>query len=1195
MFLPLCILVSLSFAFSDTCLNSGTNPDCPDPTAPVEIKKSDITDNVYNFCHCRYEKEITFANDVDKIPEYFFSSSTILSKIKITSSITEIGDYAFQDAKVSLPIELPSTLKSIGDGAFQCTNSDNDFKILKVSFATYTDLDSIGNYAFQSQDELEITGTITSNIIGTSAFEGCSRINAPIIISKRTYHGGKIGSNAFYGTTMLYNSLNVQKPDSHKDIEYPTIGASAFEDSGIKEIVLPHMKEINQKAFYNCDKLTGSKNELDVEKINKNAFENDALATFPTISAQSIEEGAFRNCLSLNPTSIKVLPTKHVGGSIGKEAFLNCIAFTNTLLEIVEPNEPEEGVEGEKTYSTISESAFKNSGIKKLTFPTLIDTISPSAFANCLKLEGTTNNNLIANTISANAFEGDTSLSLTSITAKEIGYKAFYLCRKLGANILIKDEPDNTETIIGGSAFEDCNILGTLTIDVSYNKERNTAELRMIGSKAFYHSGIKGNLEIPNTVFLYESAFAYCTEQKTLTFDSSYSIPYRIPTEAFYHSLVGQTIVIPRTVVSIGGSAFAYSNIKTLTIEGSVFLDSDDSFNPVYTEISDEAFYYCSDLSSLTFGDGYIQIDNEKTEDDPDYDPNIDPYYVCKTFKGCPLTSLKLGRLEKIPKEAFYGVTTLRSNIDIPDTVKEIKDRAFAECTNIPSITYTKNSNLEKIGTAAFYKCSSLSKAEIPFGVKEIEPYTYYKCISLSSVTIPDRVSTIGIYAFYGCSQLSAPLALPSKCGTIGAHAFQDCSNLVQNLKFSDELTTINEEAFMGCTKLNGDLEFGRLITTIGKHSFRDCSGLDGNLIFPEYINSAAKFSISEGAFYGCSSLRGNVPIVQRTRSGSLASLLAKNVFKGCSSFDGIFDYPEEIKSVPEGAFYGCSSLTANITGVEFTSVGKYAFYDCSSIVGSLDLHSISPKTVNEYSFYNCRSLNGNLILPDSSSVEVKDYAFYGCSNLHGNLDGEIFSKIHNYAFAKCSSLSGPLNFGENTQEIKEYAFLDCSGFSDQLSFIIDDNTDNELSIEHAAFKGCSGFKKGRLQFTVKKNEEDGKGSNRLSEFYRYNYFLKIGNDAFDGTKFKNVYYLGRFEPDCDYDIGISKTKGIHTSSNYANKTFCGNPIHSSKLSGGAIAGIVIACIVVVALIAVLIVFLILRMKKNKDNSENEVEMNQDP
>ena len=145
------------------------------------------------------------------------------------------------------------------------------------------------------------------------------------------------------------------------------------------------------------------------------------------------------------------------------------------------------------------------------------------------------------------------------------------------------------------------------------------------------------------------------------------------------------------------------------------------------------------------------------------------------------------------------------------------------------------------------------------------------------------------------------------------------------------------------------------------------------------------------------------------------------------------------------------------------------------------------------------------------------------------------------------------------------------------------------------AFSGCTGFKKGTLFIYIESEEEKKRNFDGKEDKYYPDYFLRIGNEAFEDCKFSDIYYNGRYEPDCDYDIGISHIKGIHTSSNYVDKKFCSNPLHKSKLSGSAIAGITIAVIVVVAGIVVLVVFLILRNKKNKDQSENEVEMNADP
>lgn len=89
-----------------------------------------------------------------------------------------------------------------------------------------------------------------------------------------------------------------------------------------------------------------------------------------------------------------------------------------------------------------------------------------------------------------------------------------------------------------------------------------------------------------------------------------------------------------------------------------------------------------------------------------------------------------------------------------------------------------------------------------------------------------------------------------------------------------------------------------------------------------------------------------------------------------------------------------------------------------------------------------------------------------------------------------------------------------------------------------------------------------------------------IVSKTFDDTIFKYIYYLGTYESNCDYDIRISQNKRILTSINYTNKTFCNYPLHSNKLSSGAIAGIINSYIVV------LVVFIVMRARKNKDNSE---------
>lgn len=71
------------------------------------------------------------------------------------------------------------------------------------------------------------------------------------------------------------------------------------------------------------------------------------------------------------------------------------------------------------------------------------------------------------------------------------------------------------------------------------------------------------------------------------------------------------------------------------------------------------------------------------------------------------------------------------TNIDIPNSVTNIKFRTFAWC-------------------------SSLTSVNIPNSVTTIERYAFEDCSSLASVIIPNSVTSIGDYAFTGCFSLKS-------------------------------------------------------------------------------------------------------------------------------------------------------------------------------------------------------------------------------------------------------------------------------------------------------------------------------------------------------------------------------------------------------------------------------------------------------
>ncbi len=117
---------------------------------------------------------------------------------------------------------------------------------------------------------------------------------------------------------------------------------------------------------------------------------------------------------------------------------------------------------------------------------------------------------------------------------------------------------------------------------------------------------------------------------------------------------------------------------------------------------------------------------------------------VPATLNGLPV--LGIGNYRGI--EFQLNIRNHVSEIVLPDTLKYIGE-AFNACINLRKIEMS--SNLEGIGSYAFFNCSKLENIEIPKGVTYIETHAFNGCHSLKEINIPASVSRIGEYAFFDC------------------------------------------------------------------------------------------------------------------------------------------------------------------------------------------------------------------------------------------------------------------------------------------------------------------------------------------------------------------------------------------------------------------------------------------------------------
>ena len=117
------------------------------------------------------------------------------------------------------------------------------------------------------------------------------------------------------------------------------------------------------------------------------------------------------------------------------------------------------------------------------------------------------------------------------------------------------------------------------------------------------------------------------------------------------------------------------------------------------------------------------------------------------------------------------------SSVEIPDTVKEIQDYAFASNRNLKSVKLPKN--LEIIGEDTFFNCASLESIELPATLKEIAFYGF-SAAGFKSVTIPESktLTKLDRFVFYQCQELT-DVYLPATITSIADDTFDDCPNKI--------------------------------------------------------------------------------------------------------------------------------------------------------------------------------------------------------------------------------------------------------------------------------------------------------------------------------------------------------------------------------------------------------------------------------
>ena len=372
-----------------------------------------------------------------------------------------------------------------------------------------------------------------------------------------------------------------------------------------------------------------------------------------------------------------------------------------------------------------------------------------------------------------------------------------------------------------------------------------------------------------------------------------------------------------------------------------------------------------------------------------------------------------------IEATAFSGCTSLLAVILASETPQTLGSGALDGCTALNAIsvpagsveTYKDAAGWSnyadkiqgyegKCGDNVYYAYDRITKTLRIFGTGTIEgcPWSRY-CMDITTVIIGNGVTSIGDFGvFNNCTSLTS-VVIPASVTSIGIQAFMGCRNLT-SITIPASVTSIGFQAFLDCHLTS--IAIPASVTSIGNGAFYGCSSLetisvaDGNTVYDSRGNCNAIIEkATNKLLYGC---KNTVIPDNVTSIGDMA-------FSGCSGLTSI-EIPASVTSIEDGAFYGC-------TGLETISVADgNTVYDSRN-----NCNAIIEKETNTL-IQGCKTT----IIP-ASVTSIYDDAFKGCTGLTDVTIPASVTSIGERAFFLCAGLESVIIYAPSLEYYGSYAF----------------------------------------------------------------------------------------------------------------------------------------------------------------------------
>ena len=320
---------------------------------------------------------------------------------------------------------------------------------------------------------------------------------------------------------------------------------------------------------------------------------------------------------------------------------------------------------------------------------------------------------------------------------------------------------------------------------------------------------------------------------------------------------------------------------------------------------------------------------------------------------------------------------------------------------------------------------SSVAKLVVKDGVTRLGSFAFYKCTSLVKVSLPESIGAFGSYCFAECSQLIS-LTIPSKVTVIPQGFCSGCKKITA-INIPSGVTRINKNAFLttGITTLTIPTSVVYIGTEIGNINYVTYKGSKTQwekIEFGSYNN----FEPTSRNTYAPAWDEGTFNNSQITWEVECDYCLRITGFGDIPDFNlgtaPWYDYNTQIKEVV---------IERNIT-----RIGNYAFYNLKNLKEFRSLGedmvthvAFSVKTIGESAFELCTALSTFPFSEMEQLESVGKYSFHS-SGLSGDITFPDSLKCIEHGAFENTSINSVI-IRKNVATIGQFAFNNCSKLTD--------------------------------------------------------------------------------------------------------------------------------------------------------------------